>query len=181
MTQVWKTFVLRNIARWSRGTEHVEIIGSIGGWYILSTHVFSCRYINIPSSHGSVWYEMSRPFLGRWDDVREILHTKEVHYGIMGRRFNDTHPYASKTWFINTLAAVKLEAVGAKHRSKQKKEITHPPAFLLHVAPKIFHTVDGSDIPNNHLGCIPSLEKNGKKQKLPQLVDRRISEPSTAL
>ena len=41
------------------------------------------------------------------------------------------------------------------------------------------HTVDGSEIPNNHLGCI-NLDNNGMTNYRSQLVSR-ISEPSTEL
>ena len=40
-------------------------------------------------------------------------------------------------------------------------------------------TVDGSEIPNNHLGCIKSVVSNGINYQPQQTGDRRISEPST--
>ena len=44
---------------------------------------------------------------------------------------------------------------------------------------KMGHPVDGSDIPNNHLGCFWNLVNHGDKLPFPQLVfSRRISEPS---
>ena len=51
----------------------------------------------------------------------------------------------------------------------QKKEITHPPAFLLYVAPKIFHTADGSDIPKKPPGMYPKPWKEWERAKTTNL------------